>query len=58
VSIRQRPSLPKQLLLDLGRFEESFFAHGATLAQAVAKLVYELDGTTTWNETTDPNQYM
>jgi hypothetical protein len=27
------------------------------LAQAVADLVYELDGTTTWDETTHPNQY-
>jgi hypothetical protein len=57
VSIRQRSGLPKQLLIDLGRFDESFFAQGAELAYAVADLVYELDGTTTWNETTHPNQY-
>jgi hypothetical protein len=57
LAIRQRAGLPKQLLLDLGRFDEAFYAQGAVLAQAVADLVYELDGTTTWDETTHPNQY-
>jgi hypothetical protein len=57
LSIRQRPGLAKQLFLELGRFEETFFAQGARLAHAVADLVYELDGTTTWDATTDPNQY-
>ncbi|HBE16722.1 MAG TPA: hypothetical protein DEG17_07990 [Cyanobacteria bacterium UBA11149] len=54
---RQRAGLLKQLILSLGIFDDKFFINGAKLAKTVSDLVYELDGTTTWNETTDPYQY-
>ncbi|HAX77055.1 MAG TPA: hypothetical protein DCY88_14760 [Cyanobacteria bacterium UBA11372] len=57
LSVRQRAGVPKQLILYLGVFDQKFFIDGAKLAKAVSDLVYELDGTTTWNETTDPYQY-
>jgi hypothetical protein len=57
LEIHPRLGLPKQLILSLGIFDEQFFINGAKLAQAIADLVYELDGITTWNDTTDPYQY-
>lgn len=57
LSLRQRAGLPKQLILYLGVFDENFFIEGAKLAKAVSDLVYELNATTTWDETTDPYQY-
>jgi hypothetical protein len=57
LDISQKNGHPKQLILCLGMFDERFFDGGAKLARAISELVYELDGTTTWNETTDPYQY-
>ncbi len=53
MSIRQRPGLPKQLVVSLGVFDEQFFIKENNLAEWLSGLIHELDGTATWEEKTD-----
>ena len=53
LSFRQRASHPYQLVLSLGKFDDVFFSDGAKFAEMVQDIIYELDGTTTWNDLTD-----
>lgn len=53
ISVRQRPGLPQQLVVSVGVFDEQFFIKENNLAEWLLGLIHELDGTTTWEDTTD-----
>lgn len=53
VSVRQRPGLPQQLVVSVGVFDEQFFIKEENnFAEWLLGLIHELDGTTTWEDTT------
>lgn len=56
LKLRQRPGLPRQCIISLGVVDEQFFIDGAPTVEHITLLVNALNGTTTWDERTDPRR--